>query len=160
MRKHTCLSGYQEGKVRNCEKAQQPTDSLALSLLPGKITLLESKVSVGRTSQVRKYASLTSLNRIKARPVSPDGFCHLSVTSKVPQGKSLIHLQSYNSTIFMVRTQWHLWRFSVISNPVKVFPVGTEAQSQCHTRFTEQSQAYLMFTIVIMEKQCRKKPKG
>lgn len=92
MRKHTYLPGYQEGKVRNSEKAQQPTDSLALSLLLGKITLLESKVSVGKTSQVRKYPSLTSLNLIKARPASPDGFCHLSVTTKVPQDKSLIHL--------------------------------------------------------------------
>lgn len=126
MRKHTCLPSHQEGKVRNCEKAQQPTDSLALSLLSGKITLLESKVSVVRTSQVRKYPSLTSLNLIKASPVSSDGLYHLSDTSKVLQDKSLIHLQLSNSVIFMIRTQWHL-KLIVISNLVKVFSVGTEA---------------------------------
>jgi len=145
--------------VRNCEKAQQTTDSLARSLLSGKIALLESKVSVAKTSWVRKYPSLASLNLIKASPVSPDGFCHLSVTSKVLQDKSLLHPQVYNSIIFTVRTQRHLRRLSVISYLGRVFSAGTEAESHCHVRLTEQSRAYFILTTVIVEKQRRKKPK-
>lgn len=122
MRTHACLSGYQNGKMKNYKKAQQPTDSSGLSLLSSKITLLEPKIPVGKISRVRKHPSLTSLNLTKASPVSPDRFCHLSVIIKVLKHQSLVHLQLYTSINFIIRTQWHLtslsmlatlWRFSL-----------------------------------------------